>query len=254
MSKRKSNNDAPLPYIKAKLYHTVICEGQISDTNTSHSPRSTLLSLTSPKRREKRKRTQNSPSDLDDHLEIKRARRILSKSPNPSLEPRPSRHNPCEEETNLMEEEPNLTEEELYIRSCKNAMLFFEKCNESGSESTDCQNPLPSPSPSDGEASESDGWEFPTVDSTHARQSGPKISRSISHKRPRKRDTTSLRSERRQPPKKNIYENKRNSRGRALPPDIEAFLHSKRSSRRNTNCMLCQLGGDGMACTISRVR
>ncbi|KAL7963257.1 hypothetical protein V8C34DRAFT_267668 [Trichoderma compactum] len=67
----------------------------------------------------------------------------------------------------------------------------------------------------------------------------------------RKRDTTTPQRKRRQPLKKDKEESKQNkSRGKA----IEAFLSSKRSSRRNRDCTLWRLGDDGMAYTVSIAR
>ncbi|KAL6807678.1 hypothetical protein GGI42DRAFT_253344 [Trichoderma sp. SZMC 28013] len=77
-------------------------------------------------------------------------------------------------------------------------------------------------------------------------QEQPDASRTL-----RKRDTTTPQRKRRQPLKKVKGESKQNkSRDKA----IEAFLSSKRSSRRNRDCTLWQLGDDGMARTVSIAR
>lgn len=250
MAKRKSDAEAPLACKKAKLHHTVIHDDQIPDIHALHPPYSPPLSMASPERREKRRRTPDSQSD--DTLEepdAKRARRSPSpESPDTSSEPWPSI------ECNPREEEPNYMEQ-LYIRSYTEAMLLHDEYD--SDTSADHQNPLPSPEPSDQDVTDSDEWEFPTVDFIQAPQSTPKTSRLLSRQRRRQRDATPPpQRKRRQPPKMDKDgRNKRNKpRHEALSPAVETFLHSKRSSRRDPNCKLWQLGDDGTACTVSRVR
>ncbi|KAL7916760.1 hypothetical protein GGI35DRAFT_49038 [Trichoderma velutinum] len=253
MAKRKSDAEAPLPRKKAKLHHPAIHDGQIPDIHALHSPYSPPLSMASPERREKRRRTPDFQSD--DTLEepaAKRTRRSSSpESPESSSEPWPSI------ECNPRKEEPNWMEQ-LYVRSYTQAMLLHDEYD--SDTSANHQNPLPSPEPSDHDVTESDEWEFPTVDSIRAPQSTSKISRLLSRQRRRQRDATPPpQRKRRQPPKMDKNErhkrDKRNKpRHEALSPAVETFLHSKRSSRRDPNCRLWQLGDDGTACTVSRVR
>ncbi|KAL7803840.1 hypothetical protein V8C43DRAFT_172 [Trichoderma afarasin] len=257
MAKRKSDAEAPLARKKAKLHHPIIHDGQIPDIHALHSPYSPPLSMASPERRQKRRRTPDSDSQSDDALEqpdAKRARKSPSpESPDTSSEAWPSI------ECNPREEEPNFMEQ-LYVRSYTKAMLLHDEYDSDTSASH--QNPLPSPEPSDQDLTESDEWEFPTVDSIKAPQSTTKSPRLLSRQRRRQRDAPPPQRKRRQPPKmdedgrdKRDKRNKRDkSRHEALSPAVETFLHSKRSSRRDINCKLWQLGDDGMACTVSRVR
>ncbi|KAL6790971.1 hypothetical protein J3E68DRAFT_411719 [Trichoderma sp. SZMC 28012] len=262
MAKRKSDAEAPLAYKKAKLHHPAIHDGQIPDIHALHSPYSPPLSMASPERRQKRRRTPDSDSQSDDTLErpdAKRARKSPSpESPDTSSEAWPSI------ECNPREEEPTFMEQ-LYVRSHTQAMLFHDEYDSDTSASH--QNPLPSPEPSDQDLTESDEWELPTVDSIKEPRSTPKTSRLLPRQRRRQqRDATSKsapqRKQRQPPPKmdkdggdKRDKRNKRNKpRHQSLSPAIETFLHSKRSSRRDTNCKLWQLGDDGTACTASRMR
>ncbi|KAL6820019.1 hypothetical protein V8C40DRAFT_252094 [Trichoderma camerunense] len=272
MAKRKSDAEAPLARKRAKLQqpaiHDAIHDGHIPNIHALHSPYSPPLSMASPERqpRHKRKRTLESQSDSQsddtlEHLEepdAKRARKSPSpESPDTSSEPWPSiEYNPCEEEPNWMEQ--------LYVRSHMEAMLFHDEYD--SDTSTNHQNPLPSPEPSEQDLTESDEWEIPTVESNSIKlpQSTPKTSRLLSRqRRKQQRDATSKsapqRKQRQPPPKMNKDGgNKRNKRDKprheALSPAVEIFLHSKRSSRRDSNCKLWQLGDDGTACTVSRVR
>ncbi|PTB60012.1 hypothetical protein M431DRAFT_170688 [Trichoderma harzianum CBS 226.95] len=265
MAKRKSDAEAPLARKKAKLQQPPVHDaihihnGQIPDIHALQSPYSPPLSMASPERREKRRRTPESDSQSDDTLEqpvAKRARTSQSpESPDASSEPWPSiEYNPCEEEPNWMEQ--------LYVRSHMEAMLFHEEYD--SDTSAHHQDALPSPEPSDQDLTESDEWEFPTVDSIKAPQSTPKTCRLLSRQRRRQQRNATpppppppppLQRKHRQPPPKMDKDGKRNKRNKeALSPAVEAFLHSKRSSRRDTNCTLWQLGDDGTACTVSRVR
>ncbi|PNP47786.1 hypothetical protein THARTR1_10471 [Trichoderma harzianum] len=254
MAKRQSDAEAPLARKKAKL-HPAIHNGQIPDIHALHSPYSPPLSMASPERRQKRRRTPDdsqSDSQSDDALEepdAKRARPSPSpESPDASSEPWPSI------ECNPREEEPNWMEQ-LYVRSYTQAMLFHDEYD--SDTSANHQNPLPSPEPSDEDVAESEEWEFPTVDPTKAPQSTPKTSRLLSRQRRRQRDATPPpQRKRRQPPKmdKDGRDKRDKLRHEALSPAVETFLHSKRSSRRDPNCKLWQLGNDGTACTVSRVR
>ncbi|KAM6478078.1 hypothetical protein HDV62DRAFT_371902 [Trichoderma sp. SZMC 28011] len=254
MAKRKSDAEAPLACKKAKLHHPIIHDGQIPDIHALHSLHSPPLSMASPERRQKRRRTPDSDSQSDDALEqpdAKRARKSPSpESPDTSSEAWPSIEcNPHEEKPNWMEQ--------LYIRSSTQAMLLHDEYD--SDTSANHQNPLPSPEPSDQDLTESDEWEFPTVDSIKPPQSTPKTSKLLSRQRRRQQRnaTPPPQRKRRQPPPKMDKDggNKRNKpRHEALSPAIETFLHSKRSSRRDSNCKLWQLGDDGMACTVSRVR
>lgn len=251
MAKRKSDAEAPLARKKAKLHHPIIHDDQIPDIHAFQSPYSPPLSMASPERRQKRKRTPDSDSQSDDTLErpdAKRARKSPSpESPDTSSEAWPSI------ECNPREEKPNWMEQ-LYVRSYTQAMLLHDEYD--SDTSTNHQNPLPSPEPSDQDLTESDEWEFPTVDSTKAPQSTPKTSRLLSHQRRRQRNATPPpQRKQRQPPPKMDKDERRNKRNKeALSSAVEAFLHSKRSSRRDTNCRLWQLGNDGMACTVLMVR
>ncbi|KAK4078966.1 hypothetical protein H0G86_000138 [Trichoderma simmonsii] len=260
MAKRKSDAEAPLARKKAKLHHPIIHDGHIPDIHalhSSYSPYSPPLSMASPERRQKRRRTPDSDSQSDDTLErpdAKRARKSPSpESPDTSSEAWPSI------ECNPREEEPNFMEQ-LYVRSHTQAMLLHDEYDSDTSASH--QNPLPSPEPSDQDVTESDEWELPTVDSIKEPRSTPKTSRLLSHKhrRQQRNATPPPQRKRRQPPPKMDKDggNKRDKRNKprheALSPAVETFLHSKRSSRRDTSCKLWQLGDDGMACTVSRVR
>ncbi|KAL6835676.1 hypothetical protein J3E69DRAFT_983 [Trichoderma sp. SZMC 28015] len=262
MAKRKSDAEAPLACKKAKLQHPAIHDDQIPDIHalhSSYSPYSPPLSMASPERRQKCRRTPDSDSQSDDALEqpdAKRARKSPSpESPDTSSEAWPSI------ECNPREEEPNFMEQ-LYVRSHTQAMLFHDEYDSDTSASH--QNPLPSPEPSDQDLTESDEWEFPTVDSIKAPRPTPKTSKLLSRQRRRQQRNAIPPPQRkqRQPPKmdedggdKRDKQNKRNKpRHEALSPAVETFLHSKRSSRRDTNCKLWQLGDDGTACTVSRVR
>ncbi|KAK4061990.1 uncharacterized protein Triagg1_10153 [Trichoderma aggressivum f. europaeum] len=284
MAKRKSDAEAPLAPKRVKLQqpathdavHDAVHNGQIPDIHARHSPDSAPPSTASPEGqpRQKRKRTldsqsdsqsnsqsdpqPDSPSDDDiEHLEepgAKRARISSSpESPDPSLEPWPSvGYDPREVELSWWEQ--------LFIRSHRAAMLLHEQYDSDIDTSADDQNPLPSPEPSDQDVNESQEWEFPTVHSTNEPQSTAQTSRLLSRQRRRQRDATPPpQRKRRQPPKTDKDgENKRNKRNKtqreAPSPAVEAFLQTKRSSRRDPNCKLWQLGDDGTACTVSRVR
>ncbi|KAL7958009.1 hypothetical protein V8C34DRAFT_314411 [Trichoderma compactum] len=225
MAKRKSDAEAPLARKRAKLQqpaiHDAIHDGQIPDIHALHSPYSPQLSMANAKRARKR------PSP---------------ESPDTSSEPWPSiGYIPCEEELNWMEQ--------LFIRSHREAMRLHEAYDSDSDTSANHQNPLPSPEPSHQDLTESEEWEFPTVHSTKEPQSTPKTCRLLSRQRRRQRDAT--------PPPKMDKDgrNKRNKpRHEAPSPAVETFLHSKQSSRRDPNCKLWQLGDDGTACTVSRVR
>ncbi|KAL5089096.1 hypothetical protein Trisim1_005952 [Trichoderma cf. simile WF8] len=252
MAKRKSDAEAPLARKKAKLHHPIIHDDQIPDIHAFQSPYSPPLSMASPERRQKRKRTPDSDSQSDDTLERPDAKRAR-KSPSPELPDTSSEAWPSIE-CNPREEEPNWMEQ-LYVRSSTQAMLLHDEYDSDTSASH--QNPLPSPEPSDQDVTESDEWEFPTVDSIKAPRPTLKASKLLSRQRRRQQRNATPPPQRkqRQPPPKMDKDGRRNKRNKeALPPAVETFLHSKRSSRRDTNCRLWQLGDDGMACTVLMVR
>ncbi|PNP44478.1 hypothetical protein TGAMA5MH_03783 [Trichoderma gamsii] len=116
---------------------------------------------------------------------------------------------------------------------------------------------LPSPEPSDRDETESNGTESDEAESDELRfliNSTPEPS-TFPHQHPRRRDTMLPNKKRRQPPKKGKDGNERNERrNNALQHAVEAILYSKRSSRRDHNCVLWQLGDDGTAREVSKAR
>ncbi|KAL7903971.1 hypothetical protein GGI35DRAFT_464526 [Trichoderma velutinum] len=249
MAKRKFTGEDASLRKRAKVHEQNFHDDHISNTRKSDSPYSPS-SLTSPERREERKRIRDPQSDSFVEPEAKRAKRSSRESPDLGLEPWPSRHSPCKE-LNLAEEF-SLHEEEFYNRSYKNAMSFFKKYNGFDNESVDHQHTLPSPGASDTETSESD---LPTVYPIQARQAIPKISRTLSRQRSKERDMRPPKRKRQRPLRKNRDENKRgNPRNEDLQLIVDEMSRSGRSSRRNDNCRLWQLGNDGTACKVPKAR
>lgn len=206
MPKRKSN-DSHLPENKRAKLHRPIMRNVQTPTSEVRAPYTPVLSLANPKLFGKRKRVLDSQSDASEEPDTKRARRSSSpESPNMSLESWPSiGYNPCQEEPNPLEQ--------FYIESHHKAWRIHEEYD--SDTPADHQNPLPSPKPSDRDATdedmtESDEWRFPSVGST---LNTPRL---LSRKRLRRGDTRPSRKKQRQPLKKGKNENKQDHQNNDL--------------------------------------
>lgn len=274
MGKRKSTGDATLPRKRAKLaqLHDTL-HFQTCDVLPAPSPQSSPATST---RSEKRKRGNDSQTDL--HEEPRGKKRIKT-SHNPSDVARYSRSSSPDPWPSIgyvpeEEKKPNPVVE-----------AFHRACIEAEDEETTCscepltvyRNPLPSPVPSDRDATEDGGLGLTIVNATaqtlHLASKSQKIPSpklqetsppsSISFKRKnrssrqgnRKRNTASSHQE--QPQRR--PRNKKNSSRNQLQdenslPTIETLLQSRRSSRRDPVCQLWYLGDNGMACTVANTR
>ncbi|EHK23017.1 uncharacterized protein TRIVIDRAFT_201282 [Trichoderma virens Gv29-8] len=184
---------------------------------------------TSPNRLGKRKRVLDSQFGISEESGAKRARTSPSESPEPTID------------DNVYPEEPNGSGQ-WYIRTDTGLVALDEYASDA---SADHETPLPS-SRLHGRGA---------AGSVHARHPTPAGSKVLSPRRPKKLETLPPRRKRRQPPKRGKDESKQNKpRGEPRLLVVEIILRSKRSSRRDLNCKLWQLGDDGTACTVSRVR
>ncbi|KAL7941130.1 hypothetical protein V8C42DRAFT_199438 [Trichoderma barbatum] len=151
MAKRKSDNDAPLPHKRTKLHHQIIHNGQTPDASILHDGalRSPPVSLASPERREKRRRTPDYQSDTFEEPETKRTRRSPgpSDSPDTASEPWPSiEYNPRKEEPCPLRQFIN----EMH----KQDMLFHEEYDSDTFEDAKAKETRTSPNPSKPHAQE----------------------------------------------------------------------------------------------------
>ncbi|KAM0484464.1 hypothetical protein ACHAPX_001889 [Trichoderma viride] len=141
---------------------------QISDT---HALNSLPLPLASLEPREKRKRETGPQSDTVEAVEVKRARKNSSEPPDAG----PEQDSDSEQDSGSeawpgigyhpSEEGPKWFDERC-LRSYQQFLLFERAYDEIYNEDNmraDEPNPLPSPEPSDGDASEGDEREFPTA-------------------------------------------------------------------------------------------
>ncbi|EHK19406.1 uncharacterized protein TRIVIDRAFT_216494 [Trichoderma virens Gv29-8] len=270
MSKRKFSSDPPLPRKKAKVaQHHVSLEFEACDTLTIPSPPS---SQTTPTRLEKRKRTDHSHIDSRDEPSAKRARTSQSPSDTTSCprsfspEPWPSIGYVPEEE-----KEPNPLVEEFY-RSCIETEVAC-----SCQPQTICRNPLPSPVPSESDASENEAIEQTIVHAAHQTRHSASEPQQMLYLKPQKSLSPKVSSSRRrnrssrqrierripvssyqeQPrqqrrKKKNIYHDR--PRDENPSPLVKRFLQSKRSSRRDSQCELWYLSNNGIACAVTSTR
>ncbi|KAK4081811.1 uncharacterized protein Triagg1_2552 [Trichoderma aggressivum f. europaeum] len=259
MAKRQFDDSALLPRKKAKLH--AIHDDDNPNTQGLHSPSPPPLTLAGFERREKRKRSLDLQPDTSEEPKAKQARR--SQSPEESSDTHSIQFellDTDEDEDNHPKSDPwrefciqSTREAEEYLSTvricrCRNHQTRLLSPSLSNEDTTD-------EDVADEGATGSNQLGFPTIH--------PSATECINYPRPiarkqphasrtlRKRDTTTPQRKRRQPLKKDKEESKQNkSRDKA----IEAFLSSKRSSRRSRDCTLWQLGDDGMACTISIAR
>ncbi|KAL7931386.1 hypothetical protein V8C35DRAFT_310279 [Trichoderma chlorosporum] len=271
MSKRKSSSDAVLPRKKAKLAHqSDPLHFEAGDALTVPSPPSSQTTTTT--RREKRKRTDYSDTDCHNEPRAKRARTTQSPSDTTSCsrstspEPWPSIGFMPEEE-----KEPSSLVEEFY-RSC------IETEVECSCESqTIYRNPLPSPVPSERGTSEdeaadettnyatqqiphsaSKSQELPSPNPQWASSPSLSSSREKNRRSPRRTERRSLApSYQRQPRpqrRRTRADNHDQPRNEKSSQAVENFLHTKRSSRRDSKCELWYLGDNGTPCAVVGMR
>ncbi|KAL7798341.1 hypothetical protein V8C37DRAFT_198814 [Trichoderma ceciliae] len=247
MTKRKYNDNAPSQRKKIKLDGQGTLDCQIFDGHSLNKP---PLSLATPKRLEKRKKTQDSQTEPFDEPEIKRARRSPSDLGKCSRDTSPEEWAIIGYEPDQGAEEPSGIWQNVSIAS-RRAMLFIEEMHNllDSQLSTDRQNPLPSPAPSDGDADGSNAMESMTVDPIQAQYSTSKPPR----QRFRKRNAIPSRAERRQPHRKG-KDNQNQPQDRGFSPAVQEIICSKRSSRRDPGCKLWHLGDDGTACSLPSIR
>lgn len=239
MVKRKFD-DSHLPTSKRARVHLDIHDVQISNPQ-AHEPYTPPSSLANRERCKKRKRLLDSQPNISEQPEAKRARIRLDA--NSELWPGIG-YSPCQEESNQLKQ--------LCIASEYAALRTHEQYDSDICD--DHQNPLPSPALSDTDATDrnivgSDEREPPTATSILG------TPRLLSHQRHRRRDRIPPNRKRHQLPKKEKEENECNKRrNKALQCTVEAIFRSKRSSRRDHNCELWQLGDDGSAREVPKAR
>ncbi|KAL7893510.1 hypothetical protein HDV63DRAFT_387221 [Trichoderma sp. SZMC 28014] len=266
MTKRKSDTGPALPRKRARLtQHDDASNPQTCDVFLAPPQ---PLSPAMPPRLEKRKRNRLSTlqSDSDEEPGAKRARtnhnsgNLTRHSRSSSPEPWPSIGYEPEEE-----KKPNMWEEAL-----QRAWMDAEPVC-SCQPQTVCRNPLPSPVPSERDASEPDGDEYAAANDIPLPQpfTSPNLQQTILH------GSSSLRGKRRSSRRQSAIPTPASSRGKESQrqlrqkknkrrqdqleedndtPLIETILHSRRSSRRSLGGELWYLNDNGIACAVTKNR
>ncbi|KAL6900571.1 hypothetical protein GGI43DRAFT_405746 [Trichoderma evansii] len=272
MTKRKSDTGPVLPRKRARL--TQLHDASEPQTCDVFLSPSQSLSPVMPPRLEKRKRNgaDISQTDSDEEPDAKRARsnhssgNLTRRSRSSSPELWPSIGYELEQE-----KKPNPRVEAFHrawmdvesVCSCQPQTVY--------------RNPLPSPVPSDRDASEPEGDEFAAISATSLPQHStsipqpspsPKLQQTTLHgpSPPRRKRQSSRRqspiptpeSSRGKQSRRQLRQ-KKNSRQDKLQensysPLIETILHSRRSSRRSPGCELWYLSDNGIACAVTNNR
>ncbi|KAH8120768.1 hypothetical protein FP744_10001445 [Trichoderma asperellum] len=268
MTKRKSDTGPVLPRKRAKLTQLLDpSEPQSCDVFLAPSqPPSPPM----PPRLERRKRNRagTSQTDSDEEPGAKRARTNHSsgnlargsRSSSPEVWPSIGYEPEQEKKPNPRAEafQRAWTDVEL-VCSCQPQTVY--------------RNPLPSPVPSDRDASEPDGDEFAAISATSLPQHSniipqpspsPKLQQTILHgpspfgrkRRISRRQSTiptpasSRGKESQRQPRQKKHSRKDQPQENNDPPLIETILHSRRSSRRSPGCELWYLNDNGIACAV----
>jgi hypothetical protein len=273
MTKRRSDAGPGLPRKRARL--TQLDDASKPQACDVFFAPSRPLSPAMPPRLEKRKRDKadNSQTDSEEEPGAKRARTNRSsgnkskhsQSSSPELWPSIGYEPEQEKKPNLrVEAFQRAWIEAESICSCQPQPAY--------------RNPLPSPTPSDRDNSEPDGDDYAAINATPLPQpstsisqpsSSPNTQQTILHSpSPLRRKRRSSRSQsaastpvssrglesRRQPRQKKNSRRQDQLQEKIEPPLIEAILHSRRSSRRNTGCELWYLSDNGIACAVTNIR
>lgn len=273
MTKRKSDTSPVLPRKRARL--TQLDDASNPQTCDVFLAPPQPLSPVMPPRLEKRKRngSNNSQTDSNEEPSAKRARtnhnsgNITRRSRSSSPELWPSIGYVPEQER-----KPNMRVEAFHrawidaesVCSCQPQTVY--------------RNPLPSPVPSDRDASEPDGDEYAAIDTIPLPQhstSIPQLSPSPNLQQSTLHGPSPLRRKRRSSRRQSAIPSPASSQGKESQrqprqkknsrrtdqrqedndlPLIETILHSRRSSRRSPGCELWYLNDNGIACAVTNNR